>query len=321
MTARRFPDAPAAAALLGVSVVFWGSSFRATAIAAEHTSGVVISALRAVPAALALAVLVALLPGRRFPATPRLWLWAAVTGLLGTTLFFVGLSEGTRLAGAGNTAVLANSTPFFVLVLGWLFLRERAAAVGVVGLAVGFAGVVVMVSSQLGGERSTRDLVAGIVLALAAAAGWAVTTLAVKSLVERNPDLDLLGLTAGQFLVGAAACVPLALGLEGTGGTDWGSADLWGAIAWLTVGSSVLAYLAFFAALKRASATAVSASLFLVPVAAVIIEAAYGEVPDGFVLLGMALAIAGVALVMFAPELQARRAARSAAQAGSATSR
>jgi len=322
MRSRGRAGGSAPALLLGVSLLFWGTSFRATAIAAEHTSGVVISALRAVPAAIALAALVALLPGRRFPATPALWLWAGVTGLLGTTLFFVGLSEGTRLAGAGNAAVLANATPFFVLVLSWMFLRERASVAGVAGLGVGFAGVVVMVSSQFGGEHDTGDLLAGISLALAAAAGWAVTTLVVKWLVERHPDLDLVGLTAGQFLVGAAACVPLALGLEGTGGTDWGSGDLWGAIAWLTAGSSVLAYLAFFAALKRASATAVSASLFLVPVVAVLVEAVYGEAPGGVVLGGMALAILGVALVMFAPELEARRrSARAVAQGERATSR
>ena len=298
-------DAVAAALLLGVAVVFWGGSFRATAVATEHTSGLMLSALRALPAALLLVVAVPIL-GARLPRG-RLWLWAAVTGLLGVTLFFYGLSEGTALSGPGNAAVLANTPPFFVLVLGWIFLGERITAAGLVGLVIGFAGVVVMVSSQLGGGLDTADLALGMGLSLAAAASWGVTTLLVKWLADRDPQLDVLGLTAGQFVVGGAVLGILAFVVDGTGGTEWTSGELWSALAWLAIGASALAYFAFFAALKRASATAVSASLFLVPVVAVLVEAARGNPPGIVVGVGMALAVAGVALVLFAPQLEARR--------------
>lgn len=298
-------DAVSVALLLAVAVVFWGGSFRATAVATEHTSGLMLSALRALPAAL---LLVAALPllGARLPQG-RLWLWAGVTGLLGVTLFLYGLSEGTKLAGPGNAAVLANTPPFFVLVLGWLFLGERITAAGLGGLVVGFAGVVVMVSSQIGGGVDGADLALGMSLALAAAAGWGVTTLLVKWLAERDPQLDVLGLTAGQFIVGGAVLGILAFLVDGTGGTEWGAGELWSALAWLVAGASALAYAAFFAALKHASATAVSASLFLVPVVGVLVEAARDDPPGVVVGVGMALAVAGVALVLFAPQLEARR--------------
>ena len=68
----------------------------------------------------------------------------------------------------------------------------------------------------------------------------------------------------------------------------------------------LFAYLGFFGALKHATATAVSASLFLVPVVAVVVEAIYGNAPSASVLVGMALAIVGVGAVMFAPEFEAR---------------
>jgi len=51
----------------------------------------------------------------------------------------------------------------------------------------------------------------------------------------------------------------------------------------------------------------VSASLFLVPVVAILVEAARGDPPGIVVGVGMALAVVGVALVMFAPQLEARR--------------
>jgi drug/metabolite transporter (DMT)-like permease len=298
-------DTLAATALLGISVVFWGGSFRATAVAADHTSSLVLSALRAVPAAVLLCLAVVLL-GARLPRG-RMWLWTGLTGLLGVVLFFYGLSEAVALAGAGNAAVVANLPPFFVLLLGWLFLGERITPAGLAGLVLGFVGVVLMVSSQLGGERSTRDLVLGFALALAAAAGWAVTTLIVKWLAERDPRLDLLGLTAGQFVVAGAVLGLLALAVDGTGSTEWGSGSLWAALAWLAPGASAIAYLTFFVALKHATATAVSASLFLVPVVAVLVEAARGEAPSAVVAAGMAMAVGGVALVLFAPQLEARR--------------
>lgn len=294
-----------AALLLGVSVIFWSGSFRTTAIATEHTSGIMLSALRAVPAAIILTAAVALL-GAQFPRG-RMWLWAAITGLLGVALFFVGLSEGTRLAGAGNTAVLANTPPFFVFILGAIFLGTRIAATTAFGLIVGFVGIVVMVSSQVGGG-DTRDLVLGMALALAAAAGWGITTLIVKWLVDRDPKLDLMGLTAGQYIVSAVVLAALAFGVDGTGTTDWGSGDLWLSVLWLVLGASVLAYLAFFAALKRASAIAVSTSLFLVPVVAVVIEAVLENIPDGVVLGGMVLAIIGLGIVLVSPQLEERRA-------------
>jgi probable blue pigment (indigoidine) exporter len=304
----------ATALLLAVAVAFWGGSFRATAAAMEHTSGLVLSALRAVPAAILLAAAVPLLGGR-FPRG-REWLWAAVTGLLGVALFVVGISEGTGLAGAGNAAVLANTPPFWVLLLGWAFLGVRVTPAGAAGLVAAFAGVVVMISSQIGGDRATGDLALGMGLALAAAIGWALTTLIVKWLVETTPGVDLLGLTAGQYVVAAAVLVPLGFGTHGTGGTDWSSGELWAALAWLAPGASAAAYVAFFAALRHASAVAVSACVFLVPVVAVLVEAARGDGPGAVVLAGMALAVGGVALVMLAPQLDGRRAARAAAAAG-----
>ncbi len=54
-----------------------------------------------------------------------MWFWAFVTSMLMVVLFLEGLSEGTARAGAANASVLANTTPFFVLILGWIFLKTK----------------------------------------------------------------------------------------------------------------------------------------------------------------------------------------------------
>lgn len=299
MAGRR--DEGVAAAYLVAAMFFWGTAFRATAIAAEDASATMVSALRAAPAALVLLALFPLFRAR----LPRgeLWLWAAVSGVLAVPLTLIGIAEGTTRAGAGNAAVLVNTTPFFVLVFGRLFLGERVSRTGLAGIVIGFTGVVVMVSTQLGGDVETGSFLLGMALALAGAVGWGASALIVKWRAELDPSLDVLGLSVAQYLVGAPILAALAFGLEGTGGTDWSSTGLWGASAWLAVGSSVVGSVAFLAALKRISATRAVAWGFLAPVVAVVVEIVYGNTPETIVLVGMALAIAGVALANLAPQL------------------
>ena len=306
---------PTAGSLVGVSfllfaVGLWSGSFRVTAEAAGHTSAVMISALRTAPAALALLILLPVL-GARLPQGRRMWFWAFVTSMLMVVLFLEGLSEGTARAGAANASVLVNTTPFFVLILGWIFLKAKTNWLGIVGLLAGFAGVVLMVSSQLGGGRDTSDFVFGMTLALLGAAGWGIGTLIVKWLIEQDPKIDLVGFTAAQFLIGAVVLLALAFGIEGTGGTDWGSGELWISLAYLAFLASALAALAFFGALRRMDATVASAFLFLVPAGAVLIEIGFGNAPNAVVLIGMALAVAGVAVVNFAPSLVGAAAGES----------
>jgi drug/metabolite transporter (DMT)-like permease len=85
------------------------------------------------------------------------------------------------------------------------------------------------------------------------------------------------------------------------GATDWGSGDLWAALAWVALGSSAIASLTYFGALRAIRAARAAGWQFLAPVVAVIVEIAYGAVPEPIVLAGMALVIAGVALATIAP--------------------
>jgi drug/metabolite transporter (DMT)-like permease len=245
--------------------------------------------------------------------------WTVVTGLLMVTISLEGISEGVARAGPGNAAILINTSPFFVILLGWLFLRERMSWIGIAGVTIGFGGVIVMVSSQLGGADDRTQLVLGMAAALIGAISWAVGTLIVKWLAERNPALDMVRLTTGQFLVGGGALLVIAFAVYGTSGTDWGSGDLWGAIAWVVVGSSAIGTLTYFLALRHLSAARVSAWQFLIPAVAVVVEIVYGNTPPATVLAGMAIATIGVAVVSVAPspapsaalqpELEARDAA------------
>jgi probable blue pigment (indigoidine) exporter len=292
-------DEARATALLAFAVVVWGCTPRVTAVAAPHAEALTLTMLRAVPTAI---VLVAVLPflGSRLPRDRDAWLWTAVSGLLMVTVFLGGFTEGIIHAGPGNTIVLASTPPFWVVLLGRIFLRERVSLQAVVGLVLGFVGVVMIVWSQIGGDAGGTELVVGMGLALAAALGWAIGILVVKGLLTRRPDVDGVGLTTGQYVVGGVALLCISTAAEGGDGASWGSGELWLAVAFISIVGCALATLAYFGALRHLSATRVSAWGFVSPVVAVVLELVLGHVPGAVVLLGMAVTIAGVALVTWA---------------------
>ena len=235
------------------------------------------------------------LMGSRLPRTRRLWLWAFAIGLGNTTLTQVGISVGTDRAGAAVAAVLANSAPFFVAVLARFVLSEGITRLRAAGLVIGFGGVLLVVFSNPGSIAHGSRLAVGLALALLGALGWAGGGLGMRVLTRREPDLDIAGITAAQFLAGGIPLIPLVL-LAG-GSTDWGRPTLIAQLAYLVIGGQILVYLGFNAALSRWPSTRVYAWTFLVPAVAVVIEAVRGSLPGSSAMIGIALVILGVAIV------------------------
>ena len=240
--------------LLAFAVTVWGCTPRVTAVAGPHADPLTLTMLRAVPTAILLLAALPLLRSH-LPRDREVWLWTAVSGLLMVTLFLAGFTEGVIHAGPGNAIVLATTAPFWVVVLSRIFLGERASLQALGGLVLGFVGIVLIVSSQLGGGGG-GELAAGMGLALAAAFGWGAGTLVVKQLLVRRPDVDAMGLTTGQYLVGGAMLLVISSAAEGRGGAEWSSGELWLAVAFISVVGRALATLAYFGALRPLSADA-----------------------------------------------------------------
>lgn len=271
-----------------------GIVYPVTDAALHHTSPIMIATLRALGGG---AFLTAILPlmGSRLPRTRRLWGWAFAIGFGNTTLTQVGISVGTDRAGAAVAAVLANSAPFFVAVMARVWLHESITPLRAVGLVVGFAGVLLVVFSDPGDVAHGSRLVTGFALALLGAVGWAAGGLGMRVLTQREPDVDIPGITAAQFLAGGIPLIPLVL-LAG-GSTDWGRPSLEAQLLFLIVGGQVLVYLGFNAALGRWPSTRVYAWTFLVPAVAVVIEAFRGTLPGVGATIGVAVVIVGVGIV------------------------
>ena len=172
---------------------------------------------------------------------------------------------------------------------------ERFSATRAVGLAIAFAGVVMVVLLGSGQEVSF-DNAKGPLIVLGAPLAFALFNVITKPLLTRHSPL---GVSAAASLIGTAALLPLTSHdvLSTAGSLDaWD----WTLILYLGVVCTLFAYVAWTAALGHLDASRAVAYIYLVPVFAVIVgAAALGEEITAWLLLGGLLVIAGVALAQF----------------------
>ena len=160
------------------------------------------AALRSLAAG-AVVVLVAVGSGWRTP--PRAaWPRVLALGLVNVALAYATMFAGTAEVSSGVAAVLANSQPLLMVLPAWLLFRERPTRWALAGLLLGFVGLGVAAAASGSGT-------AGALLSLASAAATGVGTLIARRLV----DVDVVALTALQFLVGGAALAAWAAAAEG----------------------------------------------------------------------------------------------------------
>jgi O-acetylserine/cysteine efflux transporter len=274
-------------------VVLAGVAYPATASALHYTSASVITTTRALAGGLLMLPVLRLI-GARLPSSVGGWVWAAVISVGNVVLTLAGIAEGTRLAGAAIASVLVNSAPFFAAVFARIWLDEHLSRRQAAGLLVGFAGILLIVQSEHSSAGS--DVVAGIVICIAGAIGWAAAGLAMRFLSTQLAEFDIYGATTAQFLCGGILLIPYLVTSRPTP-TDWSAPQLWASLAFLVVGPQVVCYIGFYTALRYWASARVFSWTFLVPAVAVAIEAVQGNLPGAAATVGLVIVIAGVGLV------------------------
>ncbi len=285
METHRVPWPAVAAA--SVTVVLWASAFVGIRAAAPYFSPGSLALGRLLAGAV---VLVLFLIVRRQGLPPRAaWPGIAVSGVLWFGLYMVALNWGEELVDAGTAAMIVNVGPaLMALLAGWL-LHEGFPPRLLAGIAVSFAGTVVVGLSMSGGGRAS---VLGVLLCLVAAITYAAGVVAQKPALRHASALQA---TTFGCLIGAVACLPFAGQLVHDLRDAPASATL--NVIYLGVFPTAVAFTTWAYALARTTAGRMGSTTYAVPVVVIALSwLLLDEVPRALAIAGGALCLAGVAV-------------------------
>ena len=281
------PRVLVAASLLGVYLI-WGSTYLAIRIALDGYPPFLMASIRFVIAGV-LMLGVLRWRGMVMP-TRRQWINCAITGtlLLGLGNGMVCFAEQT--VASGISAVAVASMPLFAAVFAG-FYRQWPRRMELIGLLVGFAGVIVL---NFGGDLRGAPL--GALALILAPMSWAF-----GSVWSRRQDMPAPAMsTAAQMLCGS-----VALGIAGLLGGERISAmpspESTLALAYLIVAGSILGFTAYIYLLHHVRPALATSYAYVNPPIAVLIGVALGgESVRALDILGMIVILIGVAAITLA---------------------
>jgi drug/metabolite transporter (DMT)-like permease len=275
-------------------VLLWSSSFIAAKAGLRHMSPLLFVAVRIAACAVVLVAVMLLLRRSWRPLSGWRWLHCAIAGALLNAVGLMAPHVGLLLAPAAQIALVQSLTPLLTAVLGVALLHEPLRPRQWLGLALGMAGVGLVVG-QAALESASRFQ--GLVLAFVGVLGLVTGTLYFGKFCRAVPLLP--GVTA-QF-ISAAAVSGLGAWLLETSRAEWTEATV-AAVAWNTIMVSLGGMGLYFAMLARGSAARVSANFYLVPgTAALLAWVLLGERLSPLAVLGLVVASGGCWLVNTAP--------------------
>lgn len=273
--------------LLIVLSVLWGSTFFFAEIALTAMTPFALVMFRVGLAAAALLVVVHA-GGQRMPATPGPWIAFFVMGGLNNLLPFSLIFWGQTHIAGGLAAILNATTPLFAVVFAHVLTRdEKITPLRLLGVALGIAGVAVMIGPAALTELG--DHVLGQVAVLGAASCYALAGIFGR----RFRGLPPVVVAAGQATAATVMIVPAVLLAEGKGALVVPVGGVLAAVIALALLSTALAYILYFRILATAGATNLLLVTFLIPVSAILL---------GTVFLAERLTVgqvAGMALIAF----------------------
>ena len=298
----------AAWAQLGLLALIWGGSFLSVRVALDEVGPMWIVAHRAVWAAAVLWPVVLL---RRLPLPRGLRIWAVliVMGALNNVIPFGLLAWGQQHVETGLIAILNASTAIFgVLFAAIFFADERLSARKALGVGLGFSGVVWVIGPAALSGFDPGAL--GQVAAIGATVSYALASVWARKKMGALPPLtSAAGMTTGAALL----IVPLACLAEGAPALDLAPATI-GALAYVSVGSTALAYIIYYRVIAIAgSGNVLLVTLMVAPVAILLGVAVLDETLPARAYAGFALLACG--LVVLDGRLLRRRRARGASPA------
>jgi len=287
------------ATMLGILAAVWGGSFFFAEIALREVPPMTI-ALHRVFWALPVLALIVIIKGYTIPSSPKILGAYLVMGALNNAIPFSLIFWGQTQIDSGLASILNATTAMFAAVIAGLLLKDEPLTRNkIVGAALGLAGVAFIMGPTALRSFNPSNLaqlaILGATLSYAFAGVWGKTTLS-----GQPPLMNALGMVAGSSLL----MIPIVLLTDGVPSFDL-SKTVWSALLGLSILSTVLAYILYFAILRRAGAANLLLVTLLIPPFAVSLGVVFlgermgVEAWIGFIVIAVGFAVTDGRLFQF----------------------
>lgn len=288
----------------------WGSSFLWIKIAVGFMGPLAVAAFRQLIGVLGLLVVMKI-QRQPFPRDWRTLRAYVILGVLQSAVPFALIAWGETRIDSGLAAILNGTMPLFTILIAHFWLHDdKITPARFAGLVVGFGGVLVLGSRDLGPE-GFHGTAWGQLAVLIATVSYAVaSTFSRRHLRDEPPLLQatMVVLVGDAILWSSVGVAERPLHLPT-------AALPWIALAWLGLLGSCLAYLLYFYLIKAWGPTRASLVTYVFPVIGLILGIAFlGERVDWHLVLGSLLVVSGIVVVNVGSRTTRPAAALSAAE-------
>lgn len=282
---------------LAVMTIIWGYNWVVMKEALSFCGPFVFAAMRAFPAALCL---FGILLWSKKDWRPRQVKWTILLGLLSTTLG-LGLPIWSLVSGgAGKTAVLLYTMPFWVILLAWPILDERIRGLEWLAVILAFGGLAFIVAVDAAGANLFSSI-----LAVISGVSWAGSAI-VARIMRRSPDFDVVSVTTWQMIYGVGPLMLVAF-LVPAQPIQWTTVFI-AALVYNIFITSVVAYLLWFYILEKLPAGMATMGTLVTPIIAILAAAVQlGEIPTLYENVGIVLILSGIGILSAIAFLRTRR--------------
>ena len=275
-----------------VVCVVWGTTYLAIRVAIETIPPLLMAGVRRIVAG---SVLIAILKvrGERLPG-PRTWPALTLLGIL-----LLGFGNGAvvwaeQTVPSGLAALLVAMIPFWLVSVDVAMGGQRLNARRTAGLAVGFAGIVLLVWPEIHVGAGGGPFLGGVISTQLACAGWALGSVYAK---RRRQEENVIAVAAFQMLFGGICLTIVGLLIGERTVVAFSTRSTTALVYLMTVGSLV-GFAAYTYALKHLPVATVSLYAYVNPLIAVALGTLVLDEPlNGRVVVAAGVVLAGMALV------------------------
>ncbi len=279
--------------LLGMAV-FWGGTFIAGKLAAQHVGPFSAAFLRFAIASVFLLLAAWRIEGRLPAVRPRQILPIFLLGLTGVLAYNVFFFKGLKLIEAGRAAIIIANNPIGIALFSALIFRERLTPPRLVGILVSISGAVLVITRGSWSALGSGSVGWGELFILGCVASWVTFSLLGKALLtEMSPLASVL-----YASLSGALCLALPAWQEGLPGA-WPAFTLidWLALFYLGFFGTVLGFVWYYQGIQRIGAMKAGVFINFVPISAILFGYVILDEPLTLSLLaGTILVLSGVYL-------------------------